>query len=105
MHKAMVEVSAFVPAPADVVLERVAEHLRAHSWTFDRENRVVFFQGGWWYRGEYTTVDTAGGSRLTHRVFNVAPRGRWAVPLANRLFIGFRRKVSAGFDDLVSGLE
>jgi hypothetical protein len=104
MNEPMVEVSAIVAAPTDVVLERVAGHLGGHGWTFDRDSRMVFLQGGWWYRGEYTATDVPGGSRLTHRVFNVASRGRWAVPLANRLFIGFRGKVAASFADLVSAL-
>ncbi|KOX26537.1 hypothetical protein ADK67_15785 [Saccharothrix sp. NRRL B-16348] len=70
----------------------------------DRELRTVAVQGGWWYRGEYQVDATADGARLTHRVRNVARRGRWAVPLANRLFIGFRAQTERNFADFVAGL-
>jgi hypothetical protein len=53
-------------------------------------------QGGWWYRGETIAEPHAGGSRVVHRVFNVARKGRWAVPLANRMFIGYRANLQAG---------
>ena len=57
-------------------------------------------QGGWWYRGEYELTPELAGTRVTHRVFNVAKASRWAVPLANRFFIGFEtadpRGVRAG---------
>jgi hypothetical protein len=96
--KPLAEVTAFVAAPGDAVLERVARRV---GWEFDRDRRVVWFQGGWWYRGEYTVEDVPGGTRLTHRVVNVATRARWGVPLANRFFVGFRAKVEAGFAELV----
>ncbi|CCH31560.1 hypothetical protein ABZ816_04690 [Actinosynnema sp. NPDC047251] len=53
-------------------------------------------QGGWWYRGEFVTEPHPRGTRVVHRVHNVATRGRWAVPLANRLFIGYRANLARG---------
>lgn len=55
------------------------------------------FQGGWWYRGEWSVTPHPQGALLTHRVFNIAQRASWGVPLANRLFIGFRDKTRDGF--------
>jgi hypothetical protein len=37
------------------------------------------------------------GSRIIHRVYHVARQMRWAVPLANRFFIGFRRRTEECF--------
>lgn len=71
----------------------------------DRPNRTIATQGGWWYRGEYTITPDGPHTRLTHRVYNVAGRGsRWAVPLANRLFIGFRDQTRRSFADSVASL-
>ncbi|MEU4829888.1 hypothetical protein [Streptosporangium sp. NPDC023615] len=58
---------------------------------------TIAFQGGWWYRGEYTVAPHPRGTLLTHRVRNVATRWRWGVPLANRFFVGFRRDTRRGF--------
>jgi hypothetical protein len=109
--KPIVEVSGIVAAPAGVVVDRMADYF--DSWRgspfpaveIDRQGRTVAIQGGWWYRGEYTVDDHPGGSRVTHRVYNVATRLRWGVPLANRLFIGYRPKVEAGFQELLGRLR
>ncbi|GAA0925602.1 hypothetical protein [Nonomuraea longicatena] len=42
-------------------------------------------------------VAAPSGSRLTHSVYNVAQRMRWAVPLANRFFVGFGDRTRDGF--------
>lgn len=60
----------------------------------DRERRTVGVQGHWWYRGEYSFDPHPEGTRMVHRVLNVAPRARWAVPFANRFFVGFRDRTS-----------
>jgi hypothetical protein len=106
----MVEVSGIVAAPSDVVVDRVFEYFEAQRGDYfpaveiDRPGRTVAIQGGWWYRGEYTVDDHPGGSRVTHRVHNVATRMRWGVPLANRLFLGYRSKVEAGFAEFLESL-
>ena len=74
------EVSGIVEAPP----ERVAPMLPPPM------------QGGWWYRGESTAEPHPDGTRVVHRVFNVARKGRWAVPLANKMFIGYRANLTAG---------
>ncbi|MFD7660895.1 hypothetical protein ACFV4N_43575, partial [Actinosynnema sp. NPDC059797] len=86
MRDPLVEVSATVPATADAVPAGLLTALGGGRVEVDRSRRVVTVQGGWWYRGEYLVDPVGGGARLTHRVRNVARRGRWAVPLANRLF-------------------
>jgi hypothetical protein len=52
-------------------------------------------QGGWWYRGEWTVEPDPAGTRISHRVRNAARTGRWAVPLANLGFVGFRTRTEA----------
>jgi len=109
-RKPMVEGSGVVAAPADVVLERVFETFKSQPGDYlpnvevDRPRRTVAMQGGWWYRGEYTVDEDPAGSRVTHRVYNVATRGRWGVPLANRFFLGYRDKVRAGFAEFLESL-
>jgi hypothetical protein len=68
----------------------------------NRTTNTIGMQGHWWYRGEYSLVAEPPGCRVTYRVFNVAPRGRWAVPLANRLFIGYQATVQKSVDDFAA---
>ncbi|MER7279251.1 hypothetical protein ABT369_32915 [Dactylosporangium sp. NPDC000244] len=42
---------------------------------------------------------------LTYRVFNVATRAAWAVPLANKLFIGYAKGVRETADRLAETLS
>jgi hypothetical protein len=103
MKDVLVEVSADTPVPPDVVLAKVIAMLPGAT-EVDRDRRFVALQGGWWYRGEYQVTPTPTGSTVVHRVRNVARRGRWAVPLANRMFIGFREQTERGFAEFVSTL-
>ena len=103
----MIEMTAAVPAPPDTVLARVIDVVRAAAGgriEVDHDRRLVAVQGGWWYRGEYQVDPTDDGSQLTHRVRNIASRARWAVPLANRLFIGYRAKTEQNFAAFVASL-
>lgn len=59
-------------------------------------------RGGWWCRGVHRVDPACEGARLAHRVRDVARRGRWAVPLANRLFTGFRARVERACAALVA---
>ncbi|WP_246037659.1 hypothetical protein [Saccharothrix texasensis] len=107
MTEPMIELTATVPVPADSVLASVEAVIRDAGGgrvEVDRARRTVAVQGGWWYRGEYQVEATADGARLTHRVRNVARRGRWAVPLANRLFIGYRARTERNFAAFVASL-
>nr|WP_246481455.1 hypothetical protein [Amycolatopsis umgeniensis] len=101
----MVEVDGVVPASADEVFARIAGILQAQQYNprfeMDPARGFIAQQGGWWYRGEYTVVDDPAGARVTHRVYNVASRGRWAVPLANRFFAGFAVRVRESFDRML----
>ncbi|KAA2265265.1 hypothetical protein F0L68_05135 [Solihabitans fulvus] len=105
----MVQLSGTVDAPTARVIDLLARRLSGTPGLdparveVDRERGRLAYQGGWWYRGEYDVVgEESGGTRVTHRVYNVAsPGSRWAVPLANRLFIGFREKTEAGFHELL----
>lgn len=72
----------------------------------DHRDGAVGLQGHWWYRGEITAAAGADGrTEVTYRVYNVAGRGAWAVPLANRLFIGYRRTVRETADGLARAIE
>ena len=109
------EVSAPVMATSDELRELIDGDwlLGQLGWTeasfangsLERSPGTVAGQGGWWSRGEYTAVDDPAGVRLVHRVYNVAPQGRWAPALANRLFIGYRAKLQRGVDDLARKVE
>lgn len=71
----------------------------------DHRPGVVGFQGHWWYRGEISAAEADGRTVVTYRVFNVAPHAAWAVPLANRLFIGYRAKVRQAVDRVARAID
>jgi hypothetical protein len=52
--------------------------------TVDRAARSVAQQGEWWYRAVTTVELDPRGSRVVHRIFNVAPGHRWAVRMVSR---------------------
>jgi hypothetical protein len=106
--KTLAEASGVVARPPAEVFERLRRKLAGGAYPLrmdvDREHGFVAVQGGWWYRGEYRVTADPAGARVEHRVVNAATRGRWGVPPANRFFVGFRRKVAAGFADLLREL-
>ncbi|GGN72496.1 hypothetical protein GCM10010112_40880 [Actinoplanes lobatus] len=71
----------------------------------DHRPGIVGFQGHWWYRGEISAAPSTDGTTVTYRVYNIAGRTAWAVPLANRLFIGYRRTVREGVTTLAQKIE
>ncbi|MFO7250169.1 MAG: hypothetical protein DIU60_005380 [Actinomycetes bacterium] len=113
MRKTLVtQVSGIVEAPAERVLAALAGIVapappppgtaRRHAHPPPRVEAIdggVAVQGDWWYRGEWTVAPHPEGALLVHRVYNVARRLRWGVPVANRFFIGFRRATRASFAD------
>jgi hypothetical protein len=106
--KPLVEVSGVVRAPVAEVFDALTGLFRPEAgnpgFEADRARGLIVAQGGWWYRGEYHLSEDPAGTLVTHRVYNVASRGRWAVPLANRLFLGFRGRVRSNFALALSGL-
>ena len=94
--KLLYEFTDVVPAEPAVVRQRLRASLPA-GWA-ETGDGIFFLQGGWWYRGEYALAPDPHGTRVTHRVFNVAEASRWAVPLANRFFIGFEKQTRAQFE-------
>ncbi|WP_030441664.1 hypothetical protein [Actinoplanes subtropicus] len=50
----------------------------------DRARRSVTLQGEWWYRGVTSVEPDPRGSRVVHRIFNVAQGHGWAVRFAAR---------------------
>ena len=52
--------------------------------TVDRAGRSVAQQGEWWYRSETSVEPDPRGSRVVHRIFNVAPGHGWTVRFVSR---------------------
>ncbi|WP_433298262.1 hypothetical protein ACQP2F_42975 [Actinoplanes sp. CA-030573] len=50
----------------------------------DRAARSVALQGEWWYRGVTSVEPDPRGSRVIHRIFNVARGNGWAVRFVSR---------------------
>jgi hypothetical protein len=92
--KLLVEVAGLIDAP----VEQVWPELRSTIGATETEGTTLAHQGGWWYRGEWSAEPDGAGTRVTHRVINVAQWLRWMVPLANRFFIGFEEETRTGFE-------
>ena len=121
--KPIFEVSAGVHAPADAVrglfdndwiLKTALGRMDGSTSTteaienyadIERTPGGFNMQGHWWYRGEWFIDDEASQTRLVHRVFNIANSYRWAVPLANKLFIGYRADLQQGIDQLAQAID
>jgi hypothetical protein len=99
--KLLVDVTGVVEAPVDKVWP-----LLRRAIPFTEENgTTAAHQGGWWYRGEWSAHPDGNRTLVTHRVYNVAPAMRWAVPLANRFFIGFTQKTRNGFQHTITEIS
>jgi hypothetical protein len=62
----------------------------------DPNRHTLAVQGHWWYRGVHTICECPQGSMIEYRVYNVATRARWAVPLMqHRLPEQMRRDLAA----------
>jgi len=86
------EVAGVVAAP----VEQVWQVLQGDLPHNDVGDHTVAYQGGWWYRGEWSVSRHPEGTRVDHRVYSVAGPF-WAVALANRLFIGFAGRTRRSF--------
>ncbi|MEV4159175.1 hypothetical protein [Nonomuraea dietziae] len=87
MKKLITEVSGVVEAPVEDVERELRRALGGE----------LTHQGGWWYRGEWSVEPHPRGAMVVHRVYNVAAWMRWAVPLANRFFIGYEKATREAF--------
>jgi hypothetical protein len=111
MKKLLFEASAPVDAPADRVRSLIAgdwvvEQMGATEYVdVDHHDGVVGFQGHWWYRGEVSVDNTDGRTTITYRVFNIAQRAAWAVPLANKMFVGYGASVRESANGLARSIE
>ena len=77
--------------------ERFTLRRAGYAMTVEVVGQTFAMQGGWWYPGGVHRRAAPRGNASTHRVFNVASRGRWGVPLANRFFVGFAKNSRDGF--------
>ena len=96
--KLLVEVAGVIDAPA----EQAWPLLRSRLAPTEETGMTAANQGGWWYRGEWSAEPDGDRTRVVHRVYNVAQQGRWAVPLANRFFIGFTAATRLGFERAIT---
>jgi hypothetical protein len=69
--------------------------------TVDRAGRSVALQGEWWYRGVTSVEPDPRGSRVVHRIFNVAQGRGWAVRFVSR---GPLNAAPRSFAETVRGL-
>ncbi|WP_219466105.1 hypothetical protein [Nonomuraea rhizosphaerae] len=116
----LAEVRGVIEAPPDRVREALikamvpdsvrgegtftVEDFPGHTSTVEVTADSIAFQGGWWYRGEWSLSRHPQGTLLVHQVHNVATIARWAVPLANRMFWGFRSSTRDGFERGITDL-
>lgn len=91
--KLLTEVSGVVAAPVEQVWRELLGDLPGQ----ETGRHTLAHQGGWWYRGEWSVAPHPEGTRVVHRVYNVAEWMRWGVPLANRFFIGFEKQTRTAF--------
>jgi hypothetical protein len=105
-------------APVDAPLDRVLALIDS-GWVIDqivgpggREyvdvdhgNGVAGVQGHWWYRGEITAAESGGRTVVSYSIYNIASRAAWAVPLANKLFIGYQKTVDAAAAGIAAAIE
>ncbi|HEX3815835.1 MAG TPA: hypothetical protein VHX59_23595 [Mycobacteriales bacterium] len=45
------------------------------------------------------------GTRLTYRVYNIAPGAAWPVAVAHRFFVGYQRKLDQQLSALCADIE
>src|SRR6266511_3922356 len=67
----------------------------------NRARRMVGYQGGWWYRGEFSVEPHPKGSLYVYRVYNVAKKWRYMVPLVQ---FGMAAQVEQGAAAGIAGL-
>jgi hypothetical protein len=104
-RKLLTEATGYADLPPEEVRRALVARFDDGYLKVDQAEGRVGVQGGWWYRGEYQLAPQGSGTRVTLRAYNVATRGRWAVPLANKLFAGFAQQTQARLDELLCALE
>ncbi|MEV0613571.1 hypothetical protein AB0I81_09620 [Nonomuraea sp. NPDC050404] len=102
--KLITEVSGVVAAPVEQVWRALLDNRPQYEVKTEFGEHTVAYQGGWWYRGEWSVLPHPEGARVVHRVYNVAEWLRWGVPLANRFFIGFAEQTRQAFADGLSAI-
>ncbi|MFI7615539.1 hypothetical protein ACIBP6_30370 [Nonomuraea terrae] len=100
--KLITEVTGVVTAPVEQVWRALVNG--NPGWTVAGDHTIAY-QGGWWYRGEWSVEPDPEGTRVVHRVYDVARWMRWGVPLANRFFIGFADRTRAAFEEGLTRIE
>ncbi|MBF8185621.1 hypothetical protein ITP53_07695 [Nonomuraea sp. K274] len=97
--KLITEVAGVIEASVEQVWAALLDDKPGYEMKTEIGEHTVAYQGGWWYRGEWSVTAHPEGALLVHRVFDVADRMTWGVPLANRLFIGFAKSTRESFAD------
>jgi hypothetical protein len=104
VRRPLAEESGIVALPPPQVRRRLIDLLSGPHVKCSGDDATLTVEGGWWYRGEYTLLPCAAGTQVTYRVYNVATRARWLVPLVNRLYIGFPAATRQGFAETLRAL-
>jgi hypothetical protein len=80
------ELRGVVEAPVEQVapLVLVAPAAPGVTVALDHAAGTLVVQGGWWYRGETSVRPHPGGTLITYRIVDIAPRGRWATWFVSR---------------------
>ncbi|SDM10612.1 hypothetical protein [Nonomuraea jiangxiensis] len=100
----LTEVEGVVAAPVERVWRALLDDRPAYEMTTELGDHTVAYQGGWWYRGEWSVTAHPEGARVVLRVYNVADRLGWGVPLANRFFVGFGARTRQTFAEGLTAL-
>lgn len=69
---------------APLILGEVAAAGQGSHVEVDEAQRSVSVRGDWWYGAETTVDPHERGSLVTHRIFDVSDRARWAVRFVAR---------------------
>ena len=104
-RKPLAVATGHIQTPTDALQKGLVAKFSDGYHNVEAKEGQVIVQGGWWYRGEYRLEAHGNGTRVTLTVYNIASRARWAVPLANKLFIGFSRTTKQGLDSLLQEIE
>ncbi len=68
------------PTDYRVKMDKPGGHV--DKFTVDRDRLTLTSQGNWWYRGVHSLEPHERGTRIVHRVYNIAPgAGQFIVPL------------------------
>ncbi|RSN51821.1 hypothetical protein DMH12_21040 [Streptomyces sp. WAC 04229] len=103
-RKLLAEATGYVDLPPAQVRRALVAKFSDGYVAVDESDTHVGAQGSWWARREYALQPERRGTRVTLRVYNIASKARWAVPLVSKFFIGFPHAMQTELDTLLTGM-